>query len=164
MNENRPSRRRDPLRKAMFIGAKPSLLKPTLSLMALSNQGAVQRSEASAPVSGSAPASVLAAIHEAVKQNSGAVPKKASIDRNREYIASNPPGPLSHTALPPPLASLQQDWSHPPHRTKPFVFISTFKWELRKGWDRLVEAYLAEFSSQDNVELYILTKNFMAGR
>ena len=25
---------------------------------------------------------------------------------------------------------------------KPFVFISTFKWEMRKGWDKLVHAYL----------------------
>jgi len=24
----------------------------------------------------------------------------------------------------------------------PFVFLSTFKWELRKGWDRLLEAYI----------------------
>ena len=91
---------------------------------------------------------------------------------------STPPGPSAHTTLPLPLASSPQDWFPPPplpsrshspptsqpHRTKPFVFISTFKWELRKGWDRLVEAYLAEFSSQDNVELYILTKKFMADR
>jgi hypothetical protein len=26
--------------------------------------------------------------------------------------------------------------------TKPFVFISTFKWEMRKGWDVLLSAYL----------------------
>ena len=28
----------------------------------------------------------------------------------------------------------------------PFVFISVFKWEGRKGWDALLEAYLSEFT------------------
>ena len=27
-------------------------------------------------------------------------------------------------------------------KKKPFVFISTFKWEMRKGWDKLVHAFL----------------------
>ena len=53
---------------------------------------------------------------------------------------------------------------HRRRRTRPFVFISTFKWEMRKGWDRLVHAYLEEFSAEDDVELYILTKAFMTGR
>jgi hypothetical protein len=43
---------------------------------------------------------------------------------------------------------------------KPFVFISAFKWELRKGWDVLLQAYLSEFTADDDVELYILTKPF----
>ncbi len=43
------------------------------------------------------------------------------------------------------------------------MFISTFKWEARKGWDVLLSAYLAEFTAADNVELYILTKPFMDG-
>ena len=30
----------------------------------------------------------------------------------------------------------------------------------RKGWDVLLEAYLAEFSNDDDVEMYILTKPF----
>lgn len=30
----------------------------------------------------------------------------------------------------------------------------------RKGWDVLLEAYLSEFTQEDNVELYILTKPF----
>ncbi|KAL6761224.1 hypothetical protein V8C86DRAFT_3088762 [Haematococcus lacustris] len=46
---------------------------------------------------------------------------------------------------------------------KPFTFVSTFKWEMRKGWDVLLSAYLQEFTSDDNVEMYILTKPFMAG-
>jgi glycosyltransferase involved in cell wall biosynthesis len=45
-------------------------------------------------------------------------------------------------------------------RLKPFCFISTFKWEERKGWKTLLSAYLREFSSDDDVELYILTKPF----
>ncbi|KAF6259241.1 hypothetical protein COO60DRAFT_1700898 [Scenedesmus sp. NREL 46B-D3] len=44
--------------------------------------------------------------------------------------------------------------------SKPFVFISAFKWELRKGWDVLLQAYLSEFTAEDDVELYILTKPF----
>lgn len=43
---------------------------------------------------------------------------------------------------------------------KPFVFISAFKWELRKGYDVLLKAYLSEFTAEDDVELYILTKPF----
>ena len=45
-------------------------------------------------------------------------------------------------------------------RSKPFAFVSTFKWEMRKGWDVLLAAYLQEFSSEDDVELFILTKPF----
>uniref|UniRef100_A0A383WC78 Glycosyl transferase family 1 domain-containing protein n=1 Tax=Tetradesmus obliquus TaxID=3088 RepID=A0A383WC78_TETOB len=44
--------------------------------------------------------------------------------------------------------------------SRPFVFISAFKWEMRKGWDVLLEAYLSEFTADDDVELYILTKAF----
>jgi hypothetical protein len=35
---------------------------------------------------------------------------------------------------------------------RPFRFISTFKWEARKGWDILLEAYLAAFTAEDDVE------------
>jgi hypothetical protein len=35
---------------------------------------------------------------------------------------------------------------------RPFRFISTFKWEPRKGWDILLEAYLSAFSAEDDVE------------
>ena len=43
---------------------------------------------------------------------------------------------------------------------QPFVFLSAFKWERRKGWDVLLEAYLSEFTPEDDVELYILTKPY----
>ena len=36
-----------------------------------------------------------------------------------------------------------------------FKFLSTFKWEIRKGWDVLLGAYFRAFSSKDNVSLYI---------
>jgi hypothetical protein len=34
----------------------------------------------------------------------------------------------------------------------PFRFLSTFKWEGRKGWNILLEAYLAEFTSQASLK------------
>ena len=37
--------------------------------------------------------------------------------------------------------------------TKPFQFLSMFKWEHRKGWDVLLKAYWRAFSSTDNVIL-----------
>ena len=33
------------------------------------------------------------------------------------------------------------------------MFLSTFKWEARKGWDVLLGAYLAEFTAADDVEV-----------
>ncbi|KAI8468679.1 MAG: hypothetical protein J3K34DRAFT_477473 [Monoraphidium minutum] len=41
---------------------------------------------------------------------------------------------------------------------RPFTFLSSFKWEARKGWDLLLEAYLSEFDSNDAVRLVLLTK------
>jgi hypothetical protein len=35
---------------------------------------------------------------------------------------------------------------------RPFRFISTFKWEERKGWSILLEAYLTAFTAEDDVE------------
>ena len=32
-------------------------------------------------------------------------------------------------------------------KSQPFVFLSNFKWEQRKGWDLLLRAYWAEFKS-----------------
>ena len=36
-----------------------------------------------------------------------------------------------------------------------FKFLSMFKWEARKGWEVLVEAYLRSFTASDRVGLYI---------
>ena len=54
----------------------------------------------------------------------------------------------------------------PVHRTprraavsprEPFVFFSNFKWEWRKGWDLLLDAFWAEFGSDEAVRLDIKT-------
>lgn len=42
----------------------------------------------------------------------------------------------------------------------PFRFMSAFKWERRKGWDILLSSYLQEFTSDDHVELFILTRPY----
>nr|XP_043634114.1 uncharacterized protein LOC122605270 [Erigeron canadensis] len=42
----------------------------------------------------------------------------------------------------------------------PFVFLSVFKWEYRKGWDVLLRSYLKEFDSLDGVSLYLLTNPY----
>ena len=44
--------------------------------------------------------------------------------------------------------------------SEPFVFVSVFKWEERKGWKYLLRAYLSEFAEADNVELLILTNAY----
>ena len=111
--------------------------------------------------------SALAAVHDAVKHPMAH--KGSSLFRSPRTLQTAPLSQQSQPTLTllssrlPPTPKLHSSLKFQ-HRHKPFVFISTFKWELRKGWDRLVEAFLAEFSSQDNVELYILTKAFMAGR
>jgi hypothetical protein len=38
--------------------------------------------------------------------------------------------------------------------------LSCGKWERRKGWELLLEAYLAEFKAEEEVELYIITKPY----
>jgi hypothetical protein len=45
----------------------------------------------------------------------------------------------------------------------PAVFLSVFKWEPRKGWDVLLDAYVHEFSGDEPVELHIVTKPFGTG-
>lgn len=38
-----------------------------------------------------------------------------------------------------------------------FKFLSVFKWEQRKGWDLLLDAFFSEFTVRDKVTLYIHT-------
>jgi glycosyltransferase involved in cell wall biosynthesis len=60
------------------------------------------------------------------------------------------------SALPLP-AGVAQDGAR-----KPFVFLSVFKWEPRKGWDMLLRAFLAEFSRAEPVLLLLKTTPFYA--
>lgn len=41
---------------------------------------------------------------------------------------------------------------------KPYVFVSVFAWNYRKGYDALLKAYLREFTNDDPVSLLIVTK------
>eukprot|EP00877_Chromochloris_zofingiensis_P000172 jgi/Chrzof1/10155/Cz04g31010.t1 len=41
-----------------------------------------------------------------------------------------------------------------------YTFVAIFKWETRKGWDILLDAYLHEFGGTENVELHIMTHAF----
>ncbi|KAA6420545.1 MAG: hypothetical protein FRX49_09706 [Trebouxia sp. A1-2] len=43
---------------------------------------------------------------------------------------------------------------------KTVAFLSIFKWELRKGWDVLLAAYLGQFTAADNVALYMKTSPY----
>ncbi|CAI7896503.1 unnamed protein product [Closterium sp. NIES-54] len=43
---------------------------------------------------------------------------------------------------------------------RPFVFLSMFKWEQRKGWDVLLRAYLSTFTASDPVLLYLVTNAY----
>lgn len=45
--------------------------------------------------------------------------------------------------------------------SKPYIFLSVFKWEARKGWKDLVRGFCDAFKPTDNVVLWILTKPFL---
>lgn len=47
-------------------------------------------------------------------------------------------------------------------RGRNFNFLSVFKWEPRKGWPILLEAFLTEFTVRDRAVLYILSRPFAA--
>jgi glycosyltransferase involved in cell wall biosynthesis len=49
------------------------------------------------------------------------------------------------------------------HKGNPFVFLSDFKWEPRKGWDVLFESYIRAFNRSDNVALYVMTHIWFPG-
>ncbi len=44
-----------------------------------------------------------------------------------------------------------------------FKFLSVFRWQQRKGWDVLLQAYLEEFSAADDVELVLRVDPFGPG-
>lgn len=45
-----------------------------------------------------------------------------------------------------------------------YIFLSIFKWERRKGWDLLIQAYMKEFTARDNVVLFLLTNAYHTDR
>jgi glycosyltransferase involved in cell wall biosynthesis len=45
----------------------------------------------------------------------------------------------------------------PERKPDQFVFLSVFKWEPRKGWNFLLDAFAREFNATENVALFILT-------
>jgi glycosyltransferase involved in cell wall biosynthesis len=52
------------------------------------------------------------------------------------------------------------DASRAPRAGSAFRFLSVFKWEERKGWDVLLRAFVAEFSANDDVALFLLTNPY----
>ena len=72
--------------------------------------------------------------------------------------------PAAHDPLPLPLNESRPEWwqwcNKPvPDADKRYKFFSNFKWEPRKGWDVLFEAYDRAFShgQSNDVSLYVLT-------
>ena len=59
-----------------------------------------------------------------------------------------------------PLASPAERGRDGAEPERPFVFVSVFKWERRKGWDALLAAYLAEFRATEDVALVLVTQPF----
>jgi len=55
-------------------------------------------------------------------------------------------------------------FEYPKEETKVFRFLSVFKFEERKAWDVLVEAFVREFGKSDSVVLVILTSSFHSDR
>ena len=49
---------------------------------------------------------------------------------------------------------------HPTFGTSVDIFLSVFKWEMRKGWDILLDVYFHSFTLQDPVSLFIITQEY----
>ena len=49
---------------------------------------------------------------------------------------------------------------HPKFAEKNNVFLSIFKWEMRKGWDILLDVFFHTFSINDPVSLIIITQEY----
>ncbi|KAG2452970.1 hypothetical protein HYH02_002307 [Chlamydomonas schloesseri] len=77
------------------------------------------------------------------------------LPQGSELVFGEPPPPPPPS--PPPAAGAAAG----KETSRPYRLLSAFKWEPRKGWDVLLEAYLTEFTAQDNIELYIITKPFV---
>lgn len=49
---------------------------------------------------------------------------------------------------------------HPTAGWKTHILLSVFKWEMRKGWDILLDVYLHTFTREDSVSLFIVTQEY----
>lgn len=62
---------------------------------------------------------------------------------------------------------VDKDWSQATDRSyggnQTFTFLSVFRWQKRKGWDVLLQAYLKEFRATDDVELVLRVDPFGPG-
>ena len=66
--------------------------------------------------------------------------------------------------LPPlPGKTKWRTWCNKDAPEKAFKFFSNFKWEPRKGWDILFEAYFQAFEKDSAVSLYVLTHIWFSG-
>lgn len=73
-------------------------------------------------------------------------------------LITGPPAAAAAAMAAAQRASNSVDTSHMHSSgTRPFIFLSIFKWENRKGWDLLFKAYTEEFSANEDVELHIVT-------
>ena len=52
------------------------------------------------------------------------------------------------------------DGTSDPRTNREFRFLSIFKWEERKGWKILLEAFVAEFTAGERVSLTLITNKF----
>ena len=80
----------------------------------------------------------------------------------QQFVAAGVPAHKVHV-LPEPVDTDTFDPLHVPNEPQSlpgsggdtFAFLSVFKWEDRKGWDVLLEAFLSEFRRSDNVILFV---------
>lgn len=49
---------------------------------------------------------------------------------------------------------------HPTAGAEGPIFVSIFKWEMRKGWDILLDVYFHAFTKEDLVSLLIVTQEY----
>ncbi|KAK9828488.1 hypothetical protein WJX72_000263 [[Myrmecia] bisecta] len=105
---------------------------------------------------------VPTAFHKQVFASSGVAESKLVVVPEPVETAFFDPG--KHTPLSLPLGRRVFGWERDTRQPAPFVFLSVFKWERRKGWDVLLQAYLQAFTASDNVELLLLTKPFHGKR
>lgn len=73
----------------------------------------------------------------------------AGVARDKLFVIGEPVDaaffdPTKHAPLALPPIEVATDPAGPPPAAPPFRFLSVFKWEARKGWDVLIEAYFAE--------------------